>query len=109
MAKMGRPVLEVDWDTLERICQYTISCEDAAFLCGVGKTTLEEKIKEKHGITFRAFREQRSARTRLNLFNKQVEIALKGNVTMLIWLGKNYLKQSDKNEYSFTEDPLFSL
>lgn len=32
------------------------------------------------------------------LRKKQVEIAMKGNITMLIWLGKNLLGQSDKLE-----------
>jgi hypothetical protein len=29
---------------------------------------------------------------------KQFEVAIKGNPTMLIWLGKQYLGQSDKND-----------
>jgi len=37
------------------------------------------------------------------LKRKQVEVALAGNTTMLIWLGKQYLDQSDKvdNTHSF--------
>ena len=38
------------------------------------------------------------ARPRINagLKRKQYEGAMGGNVTMLIWMGKNYLGQSDK-------------
>lgn len=33
---------------------------------------------------------------KVNLFAKQYEIAMEGNVTLLIWLGKQYLGQTDK-------------
>ena len=33
-----------------------------------------------------------------NLRQKQIEVALKGNVSMLIWLGKQWLGQSEKAE-----------
>jgi len=35
-----------------------------------------------------------------SLRRKQVNLALRGNVTMLIWLGKQWLDQSDKREVS---------
>ena len=40
---------------------------------------------------------------------KQVELAKAGNVTMLIWLGKQMLDQSDKQEVTGKGgDPLFA-
>jgi hypothetical protein len=33
-----------------------------------------------------------------SLRRKQFELALKGNPTMLVWLGKQYLEQSDKQQ-----------
>ncbi len=38
------------------------------------------------------------ARMRRSLRSKQYDLAMKGNVTMLIWLGKNELGQSDKKD-----------
>ena len=35
---------------------------------------------------------------KLALRKKQFDIAMQGNVQMLIWLGKQYLEQSDKQE-----------
>ena len=49
-------------------------------------------------MTFTVYRAKMMAKTKHNLFAKQVTIALEGNVTMLIWLGKNMLSQVDKNE-----------
>lgn len=34
------------------------------------------------------------------LRRKQIDVALKGNITMLIWLGKQYLGQAEKVEES---------
>ena len=38
-----------------------------------------------------------------------MEIALKGNVTMLIWCGKQYLGQKDKTESAITTDKPITL
>ena len=35
---------------------------------------------------------------RMKLAQKQFELAMDGNVTMLVWLGKQYLGQTDKQE-----------
>ena len=37
-----------------------------------------------------------------SLLHKQVEVALSGNTTMLVWLGKQYLGQSDRQEVANT-------
>lgn len=38
---------------------------------------------------------------KLDLFNKQIELAMNGNVQMLIWLGKQYLNQKDNKPIEF--------
>jgi precorrin-6B methylase 2 len=40
------------------------------------------------------------ANLKQRLKNKQIQVALGGNVVMLIWLGKQYLGQTDKIEES---------
>jgi len=37
---------------------------------------------------------------KLSLRRKQVELAVEGNPTMRIWLGKQYMGQKDKHETS---------
>lgn len=39
-----------------------------------------------------------------SLRGKQFELAMKGNVPMLIWLGKQLLGQSEKIDYTHTSD-----
>ena len=44
---------------------------------------------------FRENVEKARALTKIALRRKQIEVALSGNTSMLIWLGKNILEQSD--------------
>ncbi|HTV49531.1 MAG TPA: hypothetical protein VMG59_13915 [Phycisphaerae bacterium] len=45
------------------------------------------------------------AEVRKNLRQAQIEAALGGNVTMMIWLGRQLLGQSNENEASAGPDP----
>lgn len=101
MSTMGRPRIEFDdkeWERINIACQFKMLAEDVAGLADCSVDTLEKRIREKHDCTFTEFRSQRMATTKLNLFSKQVSTAMEGNPTMLIWLGKNYLNQTDKQE-----------
>ena len=52
----------------------------------------ENTLKRK----FEIFLIKGKANLKQRLKRKQIEVALAGNVSMLIWLGKNYLGQADK-------------
>lgn len=95
---MARPVKVVDFDKLARICQYPLTNEDIAAILDLSKDTIERAIKKEYGISFAAYKEQKQSSLRFTLFAKQIEVAKNGNVAMLIWLGKQYLGQSDKQE-----------
>lgn len=63
---------------------------------GIDKKTLYRACKRTNRVLFGAYAQQKRA-VGLDLLRlKQHEIALKGNVAMLIWLGKNYLDQRDE-------------
>lgn len=57
--------------------------------------TLNKHVKEKFNISFSEYKQQKGAKLRLMLFQKQFEGAMKGNTALLIWLGKQYLDQCD--------------
>lgn len=73
----------------------------------------DEEIAQWFGTTTNTLRynfKQHMARARVSLKQrlrkKQIDVALSGNATMLIWLGKNYLDQSDNPENARGNDPL---
>ena len=95
---MARPRSIIKWDIIDAVLSYNASKPDCAELAGISEDTLERAIKRKYKKTFTEYREVKKARIRYTLSKKQYEIAIAGNVTMLIWLGKQWLGQTDKNE-----------
>lgn len=61
--------------------------------------TIERRVKEVHGINFADYFGQKRGKGKIALRRKQMQVALSGNTTLLIWLGKQYLGQSDKQIY----------
>ena len=60
---------------------------------------VEMRIREQFNSTFSEYRDKRKEPYRMSLRQKQKNVALvDGNVTMLIWLGKQELGQKDKIE-----------
>jgi AraC-like DNA-binding protein len=100
--KIGRPEKELDWKVLDAILQYGAKLIDCAEILGLSDDTVQRKIKAEYGCTFSEYRDSKMSRTRVKLMQKQIEVALSGNVPMLIWTGKQYLGQTDKAESSMS-------
>jgi len=98
MAKMGRPEIEIDWDQFEKLCQLHCTLNEIAGFFGCSHDTIERKVKERYGKTFAYVWDEKSATGKVSIRRKQFEMALKGNVNMLRWLGQNILNQTDKVE-----------
>ena len=97
-AKMGRPPIEIDWKQFDQMCALHCTKKEIAALFFCCEETIENKVMEQWGMTFSAYFEQKSADGKKALRRKQLEVALNGNATMLIWLGKQHLGQADKIE-----------
>lgn len=100
---MARPRKELEnikfdgWDQLDALIIWA-SEEYCAEKLGINIETLATRIKERFGMSFPEYKYKRKETMRINLLKKQYDVAMAGNVSMLIWLGKNELGQSDKNE-----------
>lgn len=96
--KSGRPQVDIDWNVMDSILQFGARLIDCSEMLKVSEDTIQNKIKEKFGITFSEYREKKMSTMRVKLLQKQFEGAMKGNTALLIFLGKQYLGQSDKQE-----------
>lgn len=102
--KIGRPNKEIDWNVLDAVLQYGASKLDCADLLNVSEDTVDKKIKQSHKMTFSEYREKKMGKMRIKLLQKQYEVAMNGNVALLIWLGKQHLGQSEKQEIDVGEN-----
>lgn len=106
--KMGAPKKEFDWElvdsllrlnaSLEYTCEELIKRDNKEInikTLNAKKKFVERRIRERFNLTFVDYRDKRLEPKRLNLFKKQFDVAMSGNVTMLIWLGKQLLGQTD--------------
>jgi len=96
--QFGRPRIEVDKDLLIELMNIQCTGEEIAGVLRISVDTLERRCKEIFGQTFADVNKIYRQETRKSLRRKQIEVALNGNVAMLIWLGKQYLGQTDKAE-----------
>jgi hypothetical protein len=94
--KGGRPRLDIDPAQVERMAAIGCTVEEIAVLVGCSKSTLDKG--------FSAPIEKGRMRLNRSLKRKQVQLARQGNVTMLIWLGKQYLGQKEKSESVVREE-----
>jgi hypothetical protein len=96
--KMGRPEIQIDFTTVDKLCQIQCTQEEIASVLNVSVDTLERRCKEINSITFAEYSAQKRQGGKMSLRRKQMEVAMAGDKTLLVWLGKQYLGQADKQE-----------
>jgi hypothetical protein len=96
--KMGRPKIAIDYDLFDKLCSIQCTQEEIASIMNVSVDTLERRCRREKKQTFAEYYDKKRAGGKMSLRRKQYEIAQSGNVTMLIWLGKQYLGQSEKQD-----------
>lgn len=72
----------------------TILCTDEEIASVMG-TNIEILQNDANYDTFMELKKRGRDKGKSSLRRKQFEVAMKGNATMLIWLGRNYLNQTD--------------
>ncbi len=92
LQKRGRKPIEIDYTLAENAASIMCTQSEIAALLGVSLGKLE------HDPEFQRIHKKGLEVGKQSLRRMQYAAAEKGNPTMLIWLGKQYLKQSDKQE-----------
>lgn len=91
---MARPKIPIDAEEVEKLAGLNCSTQEIADFLGVNEST----IKRRFALALKRGR----AVVNTSLKRKQYKLAMDGNVTLLIWLGKQYLGQADKSESTVT-------
>ena len=99
---MARPKVDIDWDKVGKLLQAHCSAVGIASMLGISTDTLYLRCKQDLNVDYTAFSADKRAEGIELLRAKQYQTAMDGNVTMQIWLGKQYLGQKDKQEVDQT-------
>ena len=106
--KGGAPRKEIDFELLDNLVRIHCTAEECAGILGVGLTTLGFRIKERGqegGVDatgdegFHDLYKRLSFAGKASLRRLQWKSAERLNTTMLIWLGKQWLDQTDKLDF----------
>lgn len=100
---MARPPREIDWAEVELRMQAGCNGMQISAALGIHEDTFYARYKEYHGESFSDSAAKSRSHGNSNLLTKQYTTALKGNVPMLLHLGKHRLGQVDKKENSDSE------
>jgi predicted DNA-binding protein (UPF0251 family) len=97
-AKQGPPRIELTHDEIEQMKAWTVvgvGVQDIATMLGISKDVIEDNYLDE----LKKVRVIRNAKIR----RKQYDLAMDGNVGMLVWLGKQWCGQRD--QMLIGEDP----
>jgi hypothetical protein len=93
-ARMPKPKT-IDLEQVRRMAACGCTDREIAFILGVSENLLRRKARQAL--------DQGRAQLQKSLRRKQLEMARRGSVPMLIWLGKQYLGQRDRQDILQTQ------
>jgi hypothetical protein len=102
----GRPEAVIDWNKVTKYLQAQCDSVGIAGLLGISVDTLYNRCKTDNNMEYSAFTAQKKGEGRELLRGKQYQVAMEGDKTMLVWLGKQYLEQKDKSDVTSGDKPL---
>lgn len=95
---VGHPGFNIDWNKIDFLLEAGCIGTQIAASLGISPDTLYNHCMKEKGVNFSAYLKEKRAKGDSFLHVKQYEMAQDGNVTMLLWLGKNRLNQKENPE-----------
>ena len=94
----------VDYTLLDDLCRIQCTAKEIASVLHMSIATLRARIEADTGEAYLEYLYKRSMVGRKSLRRKQWAEAMRGDRTMLIWLGKQYLGQVERHEVGGIKD-----
>lgn len=95
--KRSKPFTEDDYQKIYQLAAIQCTMDEIARVMGVPLRTLHHR--KSRSAKLRELIEKGRADSKVSLRKAQYQQAMQGNKTMLVWLGKQWLGQTDKTEY----------
>ena len=93
--KMGRPLREYDKNVFEGLCEVQCTVDEIEAILHTNQRTLNKWCERTYQESFSTIYKKISSTGKKSLRRYQFNLAKK-NASMAIWLGKQWLGQSDK-------------
>lgn len=87
---------KIDWDLVDKGLECGSTTTSIANKLGVHHITLQRRCEIEKEMSWKQYKQLKKTKGNDTLREKMYEVAMNGNVTMLIWLSKNWLGFSDK-------------
>lgn len=100
--KGGRPKKKIDQEQFEKLCELQCTQEEICGWFDITDKTLNSWCKETYGVSFSEIYSKKRERGKISLRRAQFQLAQK-SAAMAIFLGKNYLGQTDRIEQIVTQ------
>lgn len=92
----------IDWVVAGKLLEAACSGVEVSSYFGIDEETLYNRCKTDLGMGFSEFKKQKKSTGEAALRAKQHQVALQGNTSMLVWMGKQRLTQKEpKQDHSF--------
>ena len=96
--RVTKPLKTIDYAKLDAMCAIHCTGEECASILEMDYDTLNAALKRDGNGGFSDYFKLKGAGGKMSLRRKQYDQAMSGNSAMLIWLGKQWLNQSEKIE-----------
>lgn len=104
----GRPKIVFDIAQIHVFGSMKATFDTMADFYGVSVDTIRRRMQNEESDFCKAYKKGFS-KLKMRLSEKQIQVALLGNPTMLIWLGKQYLEQKDQIEQELKQHISFMI
>jgi hypothetical protein len=105
----GRPKIQIDKDIFEGLCKIQCTVLEVCAILGHDDKAITSWCRDTYGLSFAESLKKQGEQGKSSLRRLQWKSAQDGNVTMQIWLGKQYLNQSDKAEMTGKDGSDFTI
>lgn len=91
---MGRPRKPIDGEIVRKLAKLGCTDREIGMVMGVSQATIKLRCRREL--------DEGRAELRKSLRAAQIKLALGGSVPMLIWLGKQYLEQRERQDVVYS-------
>lgn len=99
-----RPLIPIDWDYVDELIEAGANGVQIAGACKMHPVTFYERFQREKGVSFTIYSSTMEPGGQAVVLHEQMKSIRKGNVQMLIHLGKERCGQTKGNENTTSED-----